>query len=67
MDYFNNNRIYVNNNTGSQNATINASGFQDGTSNYWLFGATADKCGVYTIMKVDTDRWMLAGPDVTVD
>lgn len=66
MDYFNYNRIYVNNNTGSGNATLNASGFQYGTTNTWVFGATADKCGVYTIMKVDTDRWMLAGPDVQV-
>jgi hypothetical protein len=66
MDNFNGNRIYVNNNTGSQNATINASGFDYNQTNYWKFGQDG-KSGVYTIMKVDTDRWMLAGPDITVD
>lgn len=67
MDDFGGNRIYVNNDTGNQNATINASGFNYNETNYWQFGATNSKCGVYTIMKVDTDRWMLAGPDVTPD
>ena len=66
MDEFNGNRIYVNNNTGNQNATINASGFNYNTTNYWKFGNDG-KSGVYTIMKVDTDRWMLAGPDITED
>ena len=66
MDEFNGNRIYVNNNTGSQNATINASGFNYNQTNYWKFGQDG-KSGIYTIMKVDTDRWMLAGPDITTD
>lgn len=66
MDNFNGNYVYVNNNTGNQNATINASGFNYNQSNYWRFGQDG-KSGVYTIMKVDTDRWMLAGPDITID
>jgi hypothetical protein len=66
MDNFNSNRVYVNNSTGSQTATINASGFAYNQTNYWVCGNTGN-CGVFTIMKVDTDRWMIAGPDVQVD
>lgn len=66
MDDFNGNRIYVNNNTGNQAATVNASGFDYNQTNYWKFGQDG-KNGIYTIMKVDTDRWMLAGPDITTD
>jgi len=46
-----------------ESVTIFSSG-TDTSSDYWMFGAGGNN-GIYTIMKVDTDTWMLAGPDVT--
>jgi hypothetical protein len=69
VDDFNGNRVYVNNNTGESTAVINAVGQNPGTTNSWDLNSTTNngKCGVYTLMKVDTNRWMLAGPDIVVD
>lgn len=63
---FNGNRVYVNNNTGSQNAIIDAVGYNPGNTNYWYLNNNG-QCGVYTLLKVDTDNWMLAGSDIQVD
>jgi hypothetical protein len=67
MDDFSGSRIYVNNEAGNNyDAHINAVGFSPNTTNYWVIG-TNGNTGVYTLMKVDTDRWILSGPDVQVD
>lgn len=61
---FNGQTIYVNNN-GNSDVIIRGSGTSDEAS-YWGFGGDSNY-GVYTIMKVDTNTWMLAGPNVWVD
>ena len=67
MDDFNGNRIYVNNDVGPAQANINAVGFAPGTSNYWQLNSSNNYTAIYTIMKVDTDRWVLSGPDIATD
>ena len=66
IDDFNGNYLYINNNTGSQDAVINAVGYSPGTGNYWVVNNNG-QIGVYTLMKVDTDRWVLSGPDIQID
>jgi len=66
MGNFNGSRVYVNNN-GNNDVTILAAGSDNFGSGYWQFNANTNSAGVYTIMKIDTDTWMLAGPDVTTD
>ena len=63
---FNNSRVYVNND-GNSDVKILASGSDNFSNDYWQFNANTGAAGIYTIMKVDTDTWMLAGPDITVD
>ena len=53
--------IYVNGNVG-----FFVSGSNNFNNQYWTFGGDG-KAGVYTIMKVDTDQWMLTGPNIQVD
>ncbi|CAB4129148.1 Collagen triple helix repeat [uncultured Caudovirales phage] len=67
MDDFGGNIVYINNDYGTDTATINAVGFAPGTTGYWRIGAAGNVTGIYTLMKVDTDRWILSGPDVQVD
>jgi hypothetical protein len=57
--------IYVNND-GNSDVVIYNAGSSDGVNSYWMFGSNGNP-GIYTIMKVDTNTWMLAGPDVQVD
>jgi hypothetical protein len=66
MGDFNGSRVYVNNDDNSD-VQILVSGNDNFGVNYWQFNANTNAAGVYTIMKVDTDTWMLAGPDITID
>jgi hypothetical protein len=66
MGDFNNSRIYVNND-GNSDVQILVAGSDNFSNNYWQCNANTSAAGVYTIMKVDTNTWMLAGPDITVD
>jgi hypothetical protein len=62
---FNSATIYVNNN-GNGDVRILAAGSSNFSNGAWTFGGDS-KAGIYTIMKVDTDTWMLAGPNIQVD
>lgn len=66
MGDFNGSRVYVNND-GNSDVQFIVSGNDSFGTNYWQFNANTGAAGVYTIMKVDTDTWMLAGPDITID
>jgi len=66
MGDFNNSRVYVNND-GNSDVQILVAGSDNFGTNYWQCNANTSAAGVYTIMKVDTNTWMLAGPDITVD
>lgn len=61
--------IYVNNDfniVGDLGIKILASGNSSFTTNYWVLAGDGN-AGVYTIMKVDTNTWMLAGPNIQID
>ncbi len=61
--------IYVNNdsiNAGPSSATLYASGSDSFGVNSWQLAGDG-KTGLYTIMKIDTNTWMIAGPNVQVD
>jgi hypothetical protein len=60
---FNGYEIFVINDA-VDDVTIFSSG-TDAVSDYWVFGGGGNN-GIYTIMKVDTDTWILAGPDVNL-
>lgn len=62
---FDGNRVYVNSD-GNGDVTIYAAG-QDIFNTNWWYCAGNGNAGVYTIMKIDTDTWMLAGPAITWD
>lgn len=65
MGDFNGQSIYVNND-GNSDVQILANG-NNSTGNWWWGFGGDGTAGVYTIMKVDTNVWMLAGPNVWVD
>ena len=65
MGNFGGQSVYVNNN-GNSSVQILVNGNSDMSTNYWGFGGDGN-AGVYTIMKVDTNTWMLAGPNVWID
>lgn len=70
MEDFNGNTVYVNTGNDTNNGlTINASGFYAniGNNNWWRCGNYDNNVGIYTLMKVDTNRWILSGPDVRDD
>ncbi len=67
MDDFGGDVIYVNNDYGSGAATINAVGHAPGTTDFWVLGLGGDLTGIYTLMKVAENRWILSGPDVQED
>ena len=67
LDDYSGNQVYINNATGnSYDANINAVGFGANISNYWYIGGNGNT-GVYTLLKVDTNRWVLSGPEITND
>ena len=65
MGDFNGQSIYVNND-GNGDVQILANGNNNMSNWWWGFGGDGN-AGVYTIMKVDTNTWMLAGPNVWAD
>jgi hypothetical protein len=63
----NNCRIYIYSDGGYRNPEITGVGFQSSNpADWWELNNTTNegKTGIYTLMKVDTDRWVLAGPDL---
>jgi hypothetical protein len=64
-DFNSTSKVFVNNN-GNGAVSFYVSGSSNFGQQSWSFGGDG-KAGVYTIMKVDTDKWMLAGPNVQVD
>lgn len=62
---FSSQSVYVNND-GNGDVQILANG-NSNTGNYWWGFAGDGVPGIYTIMKVDTNVWMLAGPNVWTD
>ena len=65
MGDFSGQSVYVNNNNNGD-VQILANGNGNFSNWYWGFGGDGN-AGIYTIMKVDTNVWMLAGPNVWVD
>jgi predicted phosphodiesterase len=63
---FGNTFIFVNGND-DPDVSILVSGNNDYESTFWKFGGVDNTPGIYTIMKIDTNTWMLAGPNVRVD
>jgi hypothetical protein len=69
LDDFDGNSVAINTDGDtSSGLRINATGFTDSaaSSNYWYIGGDG-KIGIYTLMKVDTNRWILSGPTVGID
>ena len=65
---YNGQTVYVNNafnEIGDLGVKILVSGTTEFATNYWMFDSGA--AGIYTIMKIDTDTWMLAGPGISID
>lgn len=65
MNQFSSQTVYVNNDSNSD-VQILVNGNSDTGTWYWGFGGDGVP-GVYTIMKIDTNVWMLAGPNIWVD
>jgi hypothetical protein len=68
MDYFDGNRIYLNND-GNGSVTILAAGQNTNQSSWYYLGGSGN-AGVYTLMLVHDDdngntRWILSGPEIT--
>jgi hypothetical protein len=69
LDDFNGNYVYINTNGNTNNGLhIQATGFLQAFSNnnWWRFGSSGNS-NIYTLMKVDTNRWILSGADVQDD
>jgi hypothetical protein len=69
LDQFDGNTVFVNTNEDNSNGLIiNATGFNVNSNTYswWAIGGDG-KAGIYTLMKVDTNRWILSGPNVNTD
>lgn len=63
----NGNRIYIYSDGGYRQPEITGVGYQSSNPPDWWElnnNANNNKTGIYTLMKVDTDRWVLAGPDL---
>lgn len=63
----NNSRIYLYSDGGYQNPEITGVGHNSNSiPDWWELNNTDNngKTGLYTLMKVDTDRWVLTGPDL---
>ena len=69
LDEFDGYNVYVNTGNDTDNGLhIGAVGFDQyyTNNNYWRIGDDANT-GIYTIMKVDTNRWILSGPSIADD
>lgn len=64
LDAFDGNRVYVYSN--NSDVTIVASGQNIFNTRYWYIGGNGN-AGIYTLLKVATNRWFLAGPEITFD
>jgi hypothetical protein len=62
LDQFDGNRVNVYSNDGE--VTIIASGQNIFNTRYWYIGG-AGNAGVYTLLKIGTNRWALTGPEIT--
>jgi hypothetical protein len=63
----NNNQIYLYSEGGYQQPEITGVGFNSGSpADWWVLNGNTNssKTGIYTLMKVDTDRWVLSGTDI---
>lgn len=62
LDEFNNNRVFI---YGQQNdPIIIANGQSIYNTNDWYIGGSGN-AGIYTLMKIETNRWILSGPEIT--
>lgn len=69
LDDFNGNSVYVNTGGNTDNGLhIGAVGFVGSywNANYWRIGGDGN-VAIYTLMKVDDNRWILSGPNVQDD
>jgi hypothetical protein len=60
-------RINLYSDDGYQDPVIVGAGFSaDNPADWWQLNGTtnSDKMGIYTLMKIDTDRWLISGPDL---
>ena len=64
LDDFNNNKVYIYSN--DSDVTIFASGQDIYNTRNWYIGGSGN-AGVYTLMKIGTNRWVLTGPEITWD
>lgn len=65
--YDNGNSIYIYSNNGFRQPEITGVGTNsDSPADWYVLNSNTNnnKTGIYTLMKVDTDRWVLSGPDV---
>jgi Major tropism determinant N-terminal domain len=63
----NENSIYLYSEDGYRSPTIVGVGFpSDSAPDWWVLNDNTNngKTGIYTLMKIDTDRWVLSGPDI---
>jgi hypothetical protein len=63
----NGNRIYLYSDNGYQDPEIIGAGFTSyNPPDWWVLNGNTNnnKTGTYTLMKIDTDRWVLSGPDL---
>lgn len=63
----NSDRIYIYSGDGYQQPEIIGVGYNsDSPPDWWILNNNTNnnKTGIYTLMKIDTDRWVLAGPDL---
>lgn len=67
MDDFDSNTIDVYGDVTAE-AIVNAVGQAptNNTNNSWILGSGGN-VGIYTIMKVNTNRWIISGPDINLD
>ena len=59
--------IFLRSEDGFQDPVIIGVGFaSDSPPDWWELNGTTNnnKTGIYTLMKIDTDRWVIAGPDL---
>ena len=66
---FNYSIVYVEANGGNSDIEILASGNDSYGTNWWALGNSGpnNTPGIYTLIKIDTNRWMVAGPDIWKD
>lgn len=65
--YENSDRIYLYSDGGYQDPEIIGAGFSaSNPPDWWELNSTSNnnKTGIYTLMKIDVDRWVIAGPDL---